>query len=234
MKLNIASGPNVFPGWVNLDREDPAQYLEALPRIPPASLAPHQRRLAEYLRGSGFIDFRVKDLRERFPEYADESVEMIYLGQVIEHLNPLYEAPMLLKECHRMLAPGGILRVATPDLDLLVTAYINSLGEQRAPLAPGNVSLKDFAHEQPAFYKDALPADQLSHIMFGAAGPKSTWDHYEGHMHLYTPETMERALHEAGFTYVFFCEPGKSSSPVVEAEVVDSGASHSLFVEGVR
>lgn len=234
-KANVGCGPNVFlDGWINTDREDMSPYIAFLRAAKGLSAMPAwQARLAQRLQAGEDLAFRVHDLRNGLP-FATSSVDRIYLGQVIEHLNPLYEAPQLLEECHRVLRPGGIVRIATPDLDLLVVAYINSLGEK--VFGPDqNRTLQDFEREQPAFYKDALPADQLSYILFGAAGPKSTWDHYEGHMHVYSPATIERALRNAGFATVRFYPPDNpQSDDAALAETIDNGLSHSLLVEAVR
>lgn len=238
-KVNVGAGPNLFlDGWINIDREDMSSYIAFLRTFADRSKMPEwQARLARRLQAGEDLDFRVHDLRNGLP-FATSSVDRIYLGQVIEHLNPVYEAPQLLEECHRVLRPGGILRIATPDLDVLVTAYINSLGEEaHGPADAGNPTLEDFAHEQPAFYKDALPEDQLAFIMYGAAGPKTTWDHYEGHMHLYTQRSLTAALRRAGFEKeprFYPLDNPHSEDPKLRDEVHDTGVSHSLFCEAVR
>jgi predicted SAM-dependent methyltransferase len=48
---------------------------------------------------------------------ADESLNFIFSEHFLEHLF-LDEAIALLRECHRMLAPGGVVRVLVPDADL--------------------------------------------------------------------------------------------------------------------
>jgi len=223
IKLNIGAGPNIFPhpGWINYDRENIDGYLNHLRTAPTFEGMPeHQRELTRYLRVGGEVNFRVHDLRKGFPQHADGSVDLIYLGQVIEHLNPVYEIPKLLRECYRMLRPGGVLRITTPDLNLLIKAY---LGRQ----------MDRFAVEQPAFYKDADPASQLAYIMFGACGPNCTWTNYEGHMFLFTPESMIKHLRDAEFS-VIFSPQESSASTVMAAECVDAGMSHSFVAEAVR
>ncbi len=223
-KLNIGCGPNVFPGWVNLDREDPSQYLAALKTMGPEYKLPDtQRKLADALRAGVYVDFRIHDLRRGFLAWEDNSVDLIYLGQVIEHLNPIYEAPSLLKECHRMLKPGGVLRIATPDYTLLMFAWALN-------------QMDTFAVEQPEFYAKASKDAKLAYIMYGSCGPKSTWDHYEGHMMIYTEESLTDAVVAAGFPKdaVLMQMAGHSVNPVMREEVVDTGVSHSLFLEAVK
>lgn len=237
-KANVGAGPNLFlDGWINTDREDMSSYIAFLRTTGDLSQMPEwQARLARRLQAGEDLAFRVHDLRNGLP-FATSSVDRIYLGQVIEHLNPVYEAPQLLAECHRVLRPGGVLRIATPDLDVLIVDYVNSLAAARGDDVRPNRTLQDLAHEQPAFYKDALPSDQLAYILYGASGPKSTWDHYEGHMHLYAERSLTAALRRAGFeNEVRFYRPDdpRSGDPVLREEVHDTGVSHSLFCDATR
>ena len=72
--------------------------------------------------GPGVI---VHDLRKGicFPE---EHFDVVYHSHVLEHLRPA-EATALLRECHRVLRPGGILRVVVPDLEAIVRLYLEAL-----------------------------------------------------------------------------------------------------------
>jgi len=226
VRLNIACGPNVFPSekWINYDREDMRGYFSDLKRfISFVGMPEHQVKLTKYLQGGGKIDFHIKDVRVGFKEeHGDGTVDAIYLGQMIEHLNPIYEAPTLIAECKRMLRPGGVLKITTPDLDLLINAYKN--GE-----------MGKFVNEQPAFYKDADQSAQLAMLMYGACGQHCTWDNYEGHMFLYTKESMTNLLVKGGFKapFTFYSEGGMSKDRIMAEEGVDAGMSHSLAVEAV-
>lgn len=66
------------------------------------------------------IDYR-HDVR-RLPMFVDETVELIYACHVLEYFDRL-EAVVVLREWHRILKPGGVLRVAVPDLAALVEVY---------------------------------------------------------------------------------------------------------------
>jgi SAM-dependent methyltransferase len=54
------------------------------------------------------------DLRRRLP-FADASAWAVFLEHVIEHFT-LADAFALLEDCHRVLGPGGTIRVGVPDL----------------------------------------------------------------------------------------------------------------------
>jgi predicted SAM-dependent methyltransferase len=53
---------------------------------------------------------------------ADGSVEAIFSEHLLEHL-PLATALDLIRECYRLLAPGGTLRVGVPDAGAYLRAY---------------------------------------------------------------------------------------------------------------
>lgn len=66
------------------------------------------------------IDFAA-DLR--YPlRIADNSFDGIICEHTLEHLT-YDEVARLLKECHRVLKPGGILRIAVPDLSIFIHHY---------------------------------------------------------------------------------------------------------------
>ena len=58
----------------------------------------------------------------RLPMFADDSVDMIYASHCLEHLS-YRNTPAVLKEWHRVLKPGGLLRVSVPDFDCLIDIY---------------------------------------------------------------------------------------------------------------
>jgi SAM-dependent methyltransferase len=74
---------------------------------------------AEVQQG-GFIDF---DLMAGKPlPIADGGAEVVYSSHTIEHVDDTAVAN-LLREAHRVLRPGGFLRLTTPDAELAHRAY---------------------------------------------------------------------------------------------------------------
>ena len=57
------------------------------------------------------------------PMFESNTADYIVLHQVYEHFG-LGEATPLVRECHRILKPGGSLIVTTPNLDALCRAWI--------------------------------------------------------------------------------------------------------------
>lgn len=235
IKLNIGAGPNVFAydGWINYDRDDFSSYYNWLkytpdftndvnrPKDGPGSLESLQK-IQKYLKSGKELNCKMRNIKDGFHEHPNNSVDLIYCGQTIEHLNPIFEMPQFLLECFRMLKPNGVLRMTTPDLDLLIQAYLNNKMDQ-------------FAIEQPDFYKTADPASQLAYIMYGACGEGCTWQRYEGHFFLFTQKSMTIALKNAGFKDIeFHYQSGKSKSEVMQEEVCDAGITHSFIVECIK
>lgn len=67
--------------------------------------------------------------------FEDSSYDACYSSHVLEHLSR-DEALLLLTEIHRVLKPGGIIRLVVPDLEGIVRTYLSTL-EQVISLAEG-------------------------------------------------------------------------------------------------
>jgi predicted SAM-dependent methyltransferase len=67
------------------------------------------------------------DLRKGIP-YPDNCFDVVYHSHVLEHFSK-GEAPQFLRECFRVLAPSGIIRVVVPDLECIARRYLEALGK---------------------------------------------------------------------------------------------------------
>lgn len=65
------------------------------------------------------------DLRRDFP-FDRESFDAVYGSHVLEHLDRS-DAARLVGDCCRILKPGGIIRLAVPDLETIARLYLASL-----------------------------------------------------------------------------------------------------------
>lgn len=122
-KLNVGSGIVVAPGWTNID-VSLSTLVAPLPRfvqrlvhqIMPASSATRRDYSAdEFVEILSSHRFVHHDVRYGLP-VPDGSVDFIYTSHFLEHLF-LDDARARLREAHRALKPGGVLRVCVPDLD---------------------------------------------------------------------------------------------------------------------
>lgn len=57
---------------------------------------------------------------------SDSSCEVVYHSNLIEHIRRA-DVMRFMRECYRVLKPGGILRVATPDLEQICRIYLQKL-----------------------------------------------------------------------------------------------------------
>lgn len=67
------------------------------------------------------------DVRKGLP-FADKTFDAVYCSHVLEHLSR-GDAANLLQHMHRVLRPGGTIRVAVPDLETLTREYLRLLDQ---------------------------------------------------------------------------------------------------------
>ncbi|MGQ0810074.1 MAG: class I SAM-dependent methyltransferase [Nitrospiraceae bacterium] len=65
------------------------------------------------------------DCRDGIP-FPEHSFDVVYHSHILEHF-PKIEALRFLKECFRVARPGGIIRVAVPDLEGMARLYLCAL-----------------------------------------------------------------------------------------------------------
>jgi SAM-dependent methyltransferase len=72
---------------------------------------------------------------EDLSRFADGQFDEIYLSHVLEHV-PYAEVPRALAGLHRILNPGGTLRIAVPDLDRICRLYVENIDWFAPPHSP--------------------------------------------------------------------------------------------------
>jgi predicted SAM-dependent methyltransferase len=131
------------------------------------------------------------DTTRRFP-LEDATFDYVMSEHHIEHL-AYADGLFTLRECHRVLRPGGRLRVATPDLAVLLGLYADASGElQRRYL---RFITDTFLPEAPAYDP-----------VFVINNAFSNW----GHRFLYDRATLKGAMERAGFVAISAATPGDS------------------------
>lgn len=76
--------------------------------------------------------------------FSDGSFDAIYCFHTIEHLN-LGRNRRFFQDLHRLLKPGGICRVSTPDLEFHAREYLDCLREQAAQGSADNYARYQWA-----------------------------------------------------------------------------------------
>lgn len=60
--------------------------------------------------------------------FPDATFDAVYSAQFIEHLTPS-EGEKVLRDVARVMKPGGVIRLVTPDLEELARTYLSLLGQ---------------------------------------------------------------------------------------------------------
>ena len=123
------------------------------------------------------------DVTRRFP-LPGGRLSHVLAEHVIEHVT-LEQGRTMLRECARVLRPGGRIRVSTPDL-----AWVAALATDGDD--PAATCYRDWAAQ--AFCAGSVGAPSALVVNQAFRG----W----GHRFLYDQETLARALDDAGFTDV--------------------------------
>ena len=119
-KLHLGCGLNAVDGWLNVDGSWNAR-LAKLPWLRRA-LATVGVISKEAAAVPWRRDLRILDVRDPLP-FPTNSFEALYASHLLEHLF-LTDAQRLLKECFRVLRPGGVIRIVVPDLRPIVQEYL--------------------------------------------------------------------------------------------------------------
>lgn len=134
--------------------------------------------------------------------FADGTFHYLLTEHLIEHL-PYAAGVALLRECRRVLIPGGRLRVATPDLSALLSLFSATKG----PMQQRYIEWisRNFIPE--------APCNRESFVINNA------FRNY-GHKFLYDEATLRLAMESAGFKMITRYQPGESDS--IELRGVES------------
>jgi len=159
LKLNIGCGTDYKDGWINIDNNSDHNITK--------------------------LDLNW-DLRNPLP-FKDNSVDFIFNEHFFEHLTT-DEAQITFKDLMRVLKPGGVMRIAMPDLEVVVDTYLN------IPLNKDPV-IKTYGLD---FIKTRAEWMNMSFRWWG-------------HKWLYDWEELQRRLEEAGYTKVKRCKLNKSN-----------------------
>ena len=120
-----------------------------------------------------------------FP-FSSNSVEEIFTEHMIEHI-PYTDAISMLKECFRVLQPGGKIRVSTPNLAFLVALF-----EQKSELQKRYIEWSTERHIRWA----PKPSSAFVINNFVRA-----W----GHQFIFDEPTLRGAFAAAGFVDIVSC-----------------------------
>ena len=130
----------------------------------------------------------------RFP-FDDASFDYIFSEHMIEHLD--YQAAQaMLKECFRVLKRGGLIRLATPDLQVLLALHNDVKTNAQVRYLDWMVSR-------------CMPEVRTCKDVFVINNAFRAW----GHRFLYDQATLRHAVESQGFREPVLFKPGISEDP---------------------
>lgn len=194
IKINIGAGLSGIPGWHNLDNS-PTIPLSRIPVLNRLLKTPAWPR-----------DVRRYDVRKGL-RFANGSVRYIYSSHTFEHFTNA-EALAIAKECFRVLAPQGVLRIVVPDLGFMVQEYLSD---------PSPMAAQNF-----------LSQLGLSHSIHDAVHPGSN------HSQMFDEKALVHLLREAGFEQPMVSSFGKSAIPEIAQLDLEVRRGESLYVEASK
>ena len=160
--------------------------------------------------------------------FTNGQCRYVFVSHLLEHLFYPTDAASLLDDIHRILAPGGVVRIVVPDIAQCIEAYQNN---------------------DTGFFQSRIEhwgagdgqATRLEHFLsYAGAGPDPAWL-FEAHKFGYDLETLTRALERAGFKTISSSRFMQSAHPELRvdehsqvASATHNGRHYSLFVEAIK
>lgn len=221
--INVGSGQGGIPNFVDL----------GLP-------SPHYNKM----RKSDFVPY---DMRQDTLPFSDESVGRIFCSHVIEHVENEH-VERFLRESLRVLTPGGVLRIVTPDAKFLhaVSVFPNRFWSWRTQTLVDKYGVK-----RPT-QTDFLQREVFSAKLFDANRPRNLsgnfeedmarlshgsefdYSHPERHINYWSFQKL-LSLAGPGWSQVVESKPGGCLDPVMRTKHFDLTAPHmSMWVDFLK
>jgi predicted SAM-dependent methyltransferase len=160
----------------------------------------------------------VCDCRRGLP-FADASCAGIFTEHFFEHVDYTEEVPRLLDECHRILVPGGVIRIVVPDSGRYLQNYA-------LPGWDGISRLRGLSPDHDDPYSNCRFRTKMEVV-------NEIFRQGTQHKYAYDEATLSRVLLDAGFTHVTVKAFGESADARLILD--QAGRAHeSLFVEGSK
>jgi len=153
------------------------------------------------------------DCRKKLP-FDSESVERIRAEHMVEHLDIREETLKFLRECHRVLKKGSVLRIVVPDVAKFAEAYIARDKSKWLELG---------------WDIDNLPSDFDNPIYILNHVIRQDGEHKFG----YDFEALQSIVRKAGFSEIIKQSFGVSSDPLLCADL-ENHKNYSLYVDCIK
>jgi len=158
------------------------------------------------------------DCRKRLP-FPDGTVKAIFTEHFFEHVDYTEEVPYFLTECHRVLEPGGVIRIIVPDAEKYLRAYCAGDWESIDSIRPLTSDHEDTWTRDK--YRTRM---ELINNVFRQGAE---------HKYAYDFETLQFLLERYGFSDIRKQRYGQSMLPELCIDTA-ARATESLYVEAVK
>ncbi len=132
VKVNVGCGLTVASGWINIDGSLnalvstwPSFLLSQLHRFSGSRAWFSQPEYIAILKNHRFVHHEV---RYGLP-LPDSSTDFVYTSHFLEHLHRA-DGERFMREVHRILKPGGVVRVLVPDLQDAINLFRDGRKEE--------------------------------------------------------------------------------------------------------
>jgi predicted SAM-dependent methyltransferase len=212
VRINIGCGQTPTRGWRNFD-SSLSLRLSKIPLLPALLLKMKvldrpQYQFIRFARDNG-IEFA--DATKRLP-LRDESVDVLYSSYMLEHVDT-HEAGEFFKKALRVLRPGGIIRIAVPDIRKLVEGYLASAD------ADAFMQATYLCMPRPKSF-----AQRLRLLLVG----------FRNHQWMYDGKSLSSLLHRHGFVKTEMMPVGQTRISGYEPLDLQERASESAYVEAEK
>ena len=192
------------------------------------AVVPHNWTMLDLEDSDINIDLTMTDL-----PFELESKEIIYSSHFFEHIQHT-DAIKIIKNCYKLLKPGGVLKIEVPDFEKAIKMYINRDHERLIKLKPIDINdnyeenyhnfvggiaacyIESGYHRLPKFdktqfdwYLENSSIDEsgdwcISHL---SKEQKMTY----GHQNIFYYRKLEKILQDVGFKEVIQCDNNENS-----------------------
>jgi SAM-dependent methyltransferase len=212
IRVNVGCGLSPTPEWLNFDNSFSVRVAH-WPVVPTmlARMGFFAAKSTELVEMARRGNVRFANAAARIP-CATASVATVYSSHMIEHLDR-GEARAFLAEVWRVLSPGGVVRIAAPDLSLLIREY-GVTGDADEFVAGVHMGL-------------SRPTGFRGWARWAVVGPRH-------HLWMYDGESLTRLLLAMGFKEAAIMPPGSTMIADPGQLNLSERVSESVYVEAVR
>lgn len=199
--INIASTETVDEQTAIINREAPCRYLQT-GEVHKLHIGCGPFVMAGWLNVDlecNHPEIRYMNAGRAYP-FPDNSFDYIFSEHLFEHLS-IVEQTVMLKECCRILKPGGRMRLAMPNLHFLMDLYINPEKEINRKYLAWSYRLFGIR----AGVNEVSEKDYPIHVI-------NNFFHLWGHQFIHTPESLERMASNIGFADIEAFKIGHSDT----------------------